>query len=102
LSTLKEEQVTAASALGPYIPGYDSDKATLLADLQEALFAFKIVLYTQGYMLMRAASEDFGWNLTYGNIALMWRGGCIIRAASYLGILQRVFQLKPQRSRYVH
>ena len=94
LSALKDERVTAASVLGSEIPNYDGDKAALLADLQEALFASKIVSYTQGYMLMRAASEDFGWNLAYGNIALMWRGGCIIRAA-FLDDIKAAFDQDP-------
>jgi 6-phosphogluconate dehydrogenase len=81
LSALKEERVTAAGVLGSPTPAYTGDKAALIADLEKALFASKIVSYTQGYMLMRSASEEFGWSLAYGNIALMWRGGCIIRAA---------------------
>ena len=67
------------------------DKAAFIADLQDALYASKIVSYTQGYMLMRAASEEFGWNLAYGNIALMWRGGCIIRAA-FLDDIKAAFE----------
>ena len=94
LSALKEERVAAAAALGGPIPAYEGDKAALLADLQEALFASKIVSYTQGYMLMRAASEEFGWQLAYGNIALMWRGGCIIRAA-FLDDIKAAFDNDP-------
>ncbi len=94
LSALKEERVTAAAVLGSPTPAYQGDKAALIADLQEALFASKIVSYTQGYMLMRAASEEFGWNLAYGNIALMWRGGCIIRAA-FLDDIKAAFEKNP-------
>ena len=90
LSALKEERVAAEKILGSAIPKFEEDKATLIADLEEALFASKIVSYTQGYMLMRAASEQFGWHLEYGNIALMWRGGCIIRAA-YLDDIKAAF-----------
>jgi 6-phosphogluconate dehydrogenase len=95
LSALKEERVRAAAVLGSPIPAYEGDRAALLTDLQEALFASKIVSYTQGYMLMRAASEEFGWNLEYGNIALMWRGGCIIRAA-FLDDIKAAFDSNPQ------
>jgi 6-phosphogluconate dehydrogenase len=94
LSALKEERVTAASVLGSATPAYTGDKAALIADLEEALFAAKIVSYTQGYMLMRSASEEFGWNLAYGNIALMWRGGCIIRAA-FLDDIKAAFDENP-------
>ncbi len=95
LSALKEERVVAASVLGSPISSYKGDKAALIDDLQEALFASKIVSYTQGYMLMRAASEEFGWNLAYGNIALMWRGGCIIRAA-FLDDIKAAFEEDPE------
>jgi len=91
LSALKEERVAAASVLGSPISAYEGDKAAFLDNLREALFASKIVSYTQGYMLMRAASEEFGWNLAYGNIALMWRGGCIIRAA-FLDDIKAAFE----------
>ncbi len=94
LSALKDERVVAAGILGSPIPTYDGDKATFIADLQEALFASKLVSYTQGYMLMRAASEEFGWDLAYGNIALMWRGGCIIRAA-FLDDIKAAFDKNP-------
>jgi 6-phosphogluconate dehydrogenase len=94
LSALKEERVTAASVLGSPTPAYTGDKAALIADLEEALFASKIISYTQGYMLMRSASQEFGWNLAYGNIALMWRGGCIIRAA-FLDDIKAAFDANP-------
>ena len=94
LSALKEERVAAANVLGSPIPAYDGDKKALVDDLQEALFASKIVSYTQGYMLMRSASEEYGWGLAYGNIALMWRGGCIIRAA-FLDDIKAAFERNP-------
>lgn len=81
LSARKDERAEAARLLGMPIPAYTGDSAALIADLSQALFASKIISYTQGYMLMRAASDEFGWHLAYGNIALMWREGCIIRAA---------------------
>ena len=63
--------------------------------LEQALFASKIVSYAQGYMLMRAATEESGWHLAYGNIALMWRGGCIIRAA-FLDDIKAAFDKNPE------
>ena len=81
LSALKEERVAAAQVLtGPDAAFTGSVKA-FVDDVREALYASKIISYTQGYMLMRAASQEFGWQLNYGGIALMWREGCIIRAA---------------------
>jgi 6-phosphogluconate dehydrogenase len=94
LSALKEERVAAAAALGSATPVYSGDKAALIADLEQALYASKIVSYTQGYMLMRAMSEESGWNLPYGVIALMWREGCIIRAA-FLEDIKAAFEANP-------
>ncbi|MGB3717571.1 MAG: decarboxylating NADP(+)-dependent phosphogluconate dehydrogenase [Candidatus Promineifilaceae bacterium] len=94
LSALKDERVTAAATLGSPIQRYEGDKAGFIADLEDALFASKIVSYAQGYMLMHAVSDAFGWNLAYGNIALMWRGGCIIRAA-FLDDIKSAFDNKP-------
>lgn len=94
LSALKEERVAAAKLLGSPIPGFTGDKAAFIEDLRQALFAAKIVSYTQGYMLMRAATAEFGWQLAYGNIALMWRGGCIIRAA-FLDDIMAAFAKQP-------
>ena len=95
LSALKEERVAAAAVLGSSVPAYTGDRDSFVADLQQALYASKIVSYTQGYMLMRAASEEFGWHLAYGNIALMWRGGCIIRAA-FLDDIKAAFDKNPE------
>ena len=94
LSALKEERVAAAAVLGSAAPIYTGDKGALIADLEEALYASKIVSYTQGYMLMRAMSEETGWNLPYGAIALMWREGCIIRAA-FLEDIKAAFEANP-------
>ncbi len=94
LSALKDERVNAADVLGSAISSYSGDKASFIADLEQALYASKVISYTQGYMLMRAASEDYGWNLAYGNIALMWRGGCIIRAA-FLDDIKAAFAKNP-------
>ncbi len=94
LSALKEERVAAAKVLGSPIPPFTGDKAAFIEDLRQALFAAKIISYTQGYMLMRAATVEFGWQLAYGNIALMWRGGCIIRAA-FLDDIKAAFDADP-------
>ena len=71
-----------------------ADKAAFVDDLRGALYASKIVSYTQGYMLMRAAAAGYGWNLNYGGIALMWRGGCIIRSV-FLGKIKEAFDADP-------
>ncbi|HLF88171.1 MAG TPA: decarboxylating NADP(+)-dependent phosphogluconate dehydrogenase [Anaerolineales bacterium] len=94
LSALKEERVAAASVLGSPIPAYTGERTSFIADLSQALYASKIVSYTQGYMLMRSASKEFGWKLAYGNIALMWRGGCIIRAA-FLDDIKAAYDKQP-------
>jgi 6-phosphogluconate dehydrogenase len=86
VSALKEERVKAARKLkGPRpaltsIAANPEKKKQFIADIRDALYASKIVSYAQGYMLMRAAAREYGWNLNYGGIALMWRGGCIIRS----------------------
>ncbi|MFC2087187.1 decarboxylating NADP(+)-dependent phosphogluconate dehydrogenase [Bacteroidota bacterium] len=80
LSAQKEERVKASTILtGPEIQ-FQGEKKALIEDIRQALFASKIVSYTQGYVLMREAAKEFDWNLNYGGIALMWRGGCIIRS----------------------
>jgi len=90
LSALKEERVSAAKILKGPAPEYAGDHAMLLEDLQGAVYASKIISYTQGFMLMRAAAREYGWHLNYGGIALMWRGGCIIRSA-FLGKIKEAF-----------
>ena len=80
LSSLKDERVSASKALSGPTGRFDGDAAGLVDDLRQALYASKIVSYAQGYQLMRAAAGEYGWNLNYGGIALMWRGGCIIRS----------------------
>ncbi len=94
LSALKEERVAAAHELGSPNPEFNGDRNDFIADLSQSLYAAKIISYTQGYMLMRAASQELGWNLAYGNIALMWRGGCIIRAA-FLDDIKAAFDRQP-------
>ncbi|MEJ2758384.1 MAG: NADP-dependent phosphogluconate dehydrogenase, partial [Anaerolineales bacterium] len=81
LSAYKEERVAASKVLTGPEKTYTGDQAALLADLQQALYASKIVSYTQGYMMLCSAADDFGWELDYAGIALLWREGCIIRSA---------------------
>jgi 6-phosphogluconate dehydrogenase len=76
---------------------FDGDTTAFVDDLRQALYAAKIVSYTQGYMLMRAAAIEYGWNLNNGGIALMWRGGCIIRSA-FLGKIKDAFDENPELS----
>lgn len=90
LSALKEERVEASKIIKGLISGFEGNKKQLINDLRQSLYASKIVSYAQGYQLMRAAAKEYGWNLNYGGIALMWRGGCIIRSA-FLGKIKEAF-----------
>ena len=94
LSAQKEKRVRASKVLDGPQPSFKGDKKAFIEDLRLALFASKIVSYAQGYVLMRAAAEDFGWDLNYGGIALMWRGGCIIRSV-FLGNIKEAFDKNP-------
>src|SRR3982751_5113224 len=80
ISALKDERVSAAKKLKGPRPKISTDRAKFVEDIRLALYASKIVSYAQGYMLMRAAAKEYKWDLNYGGIALMWRGGCIIRS----------------------
>lgn len=94
LSAVKDERVKASKILkGPSVL-FTGDKKMFINDLKDALYASKIVSYAQGYALMRAAAEEFKWELNYGGIALMWRGGCIIRSA-FLGKIKEAFDNNP-------
>jgi 6-phosphogluconate dehydrogenase len=94
LSAVKDERVKASKILkGPSV-SFTGDKKIFINDLKDALYASKIVSYAQGYALMRAAAEEFKWELNYGGIALMWRGGCIIRSA-FLGKIKEAFDNNP-------
>jgi 6-phosphogluconate dehydrogenase len=95
LSALKEERVKAAKTLKGPRAKFRGDKEKFLDDLRQALYASKIVSYAQGYQLMRAAAAEYKWNLNYGGIALMWRGGCIIRSV-FLGKIKEAFVKKPK------
>ncbi len=94
LSALKDERTAASQVLSGPRPKLSGDQKTFLADLEQALYASKIMSYTQGYMLMRAAAKEYKWNLNYGGIALMWRGGCIIRSA-FLGKIKDAYDANP-------
>jgi len=94
LSAMKDERVAASKVLKGPQPEFKGDKKQFIADLGQALYAAKIVSYAQGYVLMRMAAKDFGWNLNYGGIALMWRGGCIIRSV-FLGKIKEAFDKNP-------
>jgi 6-phosphogluconate dehydrogenase len=90
LSAMKEERVLASQRIQAEVAPYAGDRGTLVNDLRQALYAAKIISYAQGYQLMRAAAKTYGWNLNYGGIALVWRGGCIIRSA-FLGDIKKAF-----------
>ncbi|MBN1994591.1 MAG: decarboxylating NADP(+)-dependent phosphogluconate dehydrogenase [Anaerolineae bacterium] len=94
LSALKNERVAASKVLSGPTPKFTGDKKAFVDDIREALYASKIISYAQGYMLLRAAAEEYNWNLNYGGIALMWRGGCIIRSV-FLGKIKEAFDREP-------
>jgi 6-phosphogluconate dehydrogenase len=97
LSALKDERVRASKVLnGPNV-SFDGDRQAFVNDIHDALYAAKMTSYTQGYMLMRAAAAEYNWNLNYGGIATMWRGGCIIRSA-FLGKIKEAFDQEPELS----
>jgi 6-phosphogluconate dehydrogenase len=97
LSAQKEERVKASKILsGPKV-AFEGDKKAFIEDLRQALLASKIVSYAQGYVLMHEAAKEFGWHLNYGGIALMWRGGCIIRS-TFLGKIKDAFDQNPELS----
>ncbi len=96
LSSLKDQRVRASAILGSRpdnnVTGSEADNVRAL---QDALYASKIISYAQGFMLMREAAKELGWELNYGEIALMWRGGCIIRSA-FLGNIKAAYDADPQ------
>ncbi len=98
LSSQKEERSRAAALFSkpslPREPLTGEARKSFIQDLKQALYASKIVSYAQGYLLMREAAKTYGWKLNYGGIALMWRGGCIIRSA-FLGKIKDAFDRKP-------
>ncbi len=95
LSAQKEERIAASKILqGPSPTEFKGDRKEFLENLRKALFASKVVSYAQGYTLMKAAAAKYGWNLNYGGIALMWRGGCIIRSV-FLSKIKEAFDNNP-------
>ncbi len=94
LSAIKEERVAASQQIIPKVKKFSGDPQKFVKDLRHALYASKIVSYAQGYQLMRAAAKEFHWNLNYGGIALVWRGGCIIRS-KFLGDIKKAFKRDP-------
>ncbi len=94
LSSQKDERLLASGQFTGPKPGFTGDRKAFLEELRKALYASKIVSYAQGYLLMREAAKEYGWDLNYGSIALMWRGGCIIRSA-FLGKIKEAFDRDP-------
>ena len=95
LSSLVSERAAASQVLAGPAGQFGGDKAGFLADLEQAVYAAKIASYAQGYMLMRTAAQAYGWHLNLGGIALMWRGGCIIRSV-FLGRIKDAFDEEPE------
>ena len=95
ISALKDERVAAAKKLKGPRRKISTDRAKFVEDIRRALYASKIISYAQGYMLMRAAAAEYKWNLNYGGIALMWRGGCIIRSR-FLGKIKEAYDTNPK------
>jgi 6-phosphogluconate dehydrogenase len=95
LSALKDERVKASKVLtGPGAAKTIEDKEAFIEDVRRALYCSKIISYAQGYMLLRAAEKEQGWNLNMGGVALMWRGGCIIRSV-FLGDIKAAYDKDP-------
>lgn len=95
LSSDKTGRIKAADILGESLAEFKDDKAAFIDSIKNALYASKIISYTQGYLLMASAAKTYGWNLNFGGIAMMWRGGCIIRSA-FLGKIKEAFDTNPQ------
>ncbi len=95
LSAMKDERVAASKVLKGPDAKFEGDKAKFIDDVRLALYASKIVSYSQGYLLLRAAAKENNWHLNYGGIALMWRGGCIIRSR-FLGNIKEAFDKNPE------
>lgn len=95
LSAQKDERVEASKHYPRSIPAFEGDKAEFIDCIRQALYASKIISYAQGYALMRAAATENDWELNFGDIALMWRGGCIIRSI-FLGKIKDAFDKNPE------
>ena len=97
LSAMKAERVKASEAFKIERKQYTGDKKAMVEDIRRALLASKIISYAQGYVLMESAAKTYGWKLNYGSIALLWRGGCIIRS-TFLGKIKEAFDKNPELS----
>ena len=97
VSALKDQRIAAAAKLQGPEGIFSGDKAAYIEHIRQALYASKIISYAQGYMLMQAAAAEYGWDLNYGGIALMWRGGCIIRSR-FLGKIKEAFDVDKNMS----
>ena len=95
LSALKDERVAASKLLSGPETDETPDRESFITDLEAALYAAKITSYAQGYMLMRAAAKTYNWDLNYGGVAQMWRGGCIIRSV-FLDDIKEAYQTDPE------
>ena len=95
LSAAKDERMHAAAAIQPEVLPFRGDASALVDDMRQALYASKIVSYAQGYQLLRSVATAREWNLNFGGIALVWRGGCIIRSA-FLGDIKKAFDHNPR------
>ncbi len=94
LSAQKDLRVEASKVLQGPRPQFDGDKNQMISDLKDALYGAKIISYAQGYNLLMEAAQEYDWELNYGGIALMWRGGCIIRSV-FLGEIKKAFDQNP-------
>jgi len=94
LSALKQQRQQASTVLSGPAASFQGDAKTYINHIRDALYASKIISYAQGFMLMQQASQHYDWKLNYGNIALVWRGGCIIRSR-FLGNIKHAFQQQP-------
>jgi 6-phosphogluconate dehydrogenase len=94
LSSLKDERTRASKLLQGPTPKFEGDKAQFLEDLEQALYASKIISYAQGFMLIQNAAKDYQWKLNKPEIALMWRGGCIIRSV-FLKDITKAYRSNP-------
>lgn len=97
LSAMKDERVVAAKVYQPVVTEYTEDKQEFINSLKNALYVAKVISYAQGYSLMKSSAKEFGWDLNYGGIALMWRGGCIIRSV-FLGKIKDAFDKQAELS----
>ena len=101
ISSLKDERVAASTVLaGPEVGTFSGNQEETIEDIRNALYASKIISYAQGYMLMRRASDAYKWKLNFGGLALMWRGGCIIRSR-FLGEIKAAFDRNPNLNNLV-